>query len=185
MKTFKSHNTNLLFPCQFEKQCCLKKEAKSGKDTKDQHSDRKCWWKSQSITLMTCAWALIIRLLCSFSSSFFKSKVYLNLRDALSTNAACCTPRGKEKRKNNWFILHFHVQKDERSFINIKIKFTNNLVNFHNTTKHTDSLALKENICNRKEAFSHRALIWKNASHFVFFWMMTEVSKFISVHPMA
>lgn len=43
-----------------------------------------------NITLMTCACALIILLLCSFSSSFLKSNVYRNRREALSTSAACC-----------------------------------------------------------------------------------------------
>lgn len=43
-----------------------------------------------NITLMTCAWALIKLFFCSFSSSFFKSRVYLKRLDALSTSAACC-----------------------------------------------------------------------------------------------
>lgn len=49
---------------------------------------------------MTCAWDLIILLLLSFSSSFFKSKVYRNRREAFNTSAACCKtqyPKGKEQ----------------------------------------------------------------------------------------
>jgi len=49
---------------------------------------------------MTCAWALIMLFFCSFSSSFFKSRVYLKRLDALRTNAACCKFNQIEKCMN-------------------------------------------------------------------------------------
>lgn len=101
METFRQYQ--LVVPLPIWKAVLPEERSKSDKDIKDWPCD-KMLLITQTITLMTCAWALIILLLCSFSSSFFKSRVYRNLRDALSTNAACWTPREKGKKKKNLFV---------------------------------------------------------------------------------
>lgn len=79
---------------------------------------------SKNLTLIAWACALIFLNVFCLSSAFFKSRVYLNRREAFSTRAACCkqipVSSSLQKISNITInielnLMHFHSSKKEKS----------------------------------------------------------------------